>query len=85
MPWTLIYSERAYHQIHDLPDMVRNRIARKLEAVAEDPFLHVRKLKDAPLYSVRVGEYPVLCAISTMKVIICVVKMEHRKNVYRDI
>jgi len=85
MPWTLIYSPRAFHHIRDIPDSSRERIIKKLEAVADNPLLHLRKLKDSPLYSVRIGEYRVLCALSTKKLIVCVVKIGHRKNVYKDV
>lgn len=85
MPWTLIYSPRAFHQIRDLPEATRKRVLEKLEGLADKPLLHLWKLKDSPLYSFRTGDYRVLCALSTKKLIICVVKIGHRKNVYKDI
>lgn len=85
MPWTLIYSPRAFHQIRDLSEATRKRVLEKLEGLADKPLLHLRKLKDSPLYSFRTGDYRVLCALSTKKLIICVVKIGHRKNVYKDI
>lgn len=85
MPWTLIYSPKALHQLKDLQNEDRVRIIRKLEALTGDPYPHIRRLRDRPLYSVRVGGFRVILALLPDKVIVCVVKVGRRKSVYKDI
>ena len=85
MPWTLIYSPGALHQLKSLHKADHVRIIRKLETLTGDPYPHIRRLRDRPLYSVRVGEFRIILALLQDKVIICVVKVGHRKNVFQDI
>ncbi len=85
MPWTLIYSPNAVRQLRGLNEGVRVRIVRKLETLTDDPYLHVRRLRDSPLYSLRSGEYRVILSILPKKILICVVKVGHRRNIYHEI
>ena len=85
MPWTIIYSPKAVHQLKSLQKDDQVPIVRKLEALTGDPYFSIRRLKDRPLYSVRIGEIRVILALLTDKVIICVVEVGHRKSVYQDI
>jgi len=85
MPWTIIYSPKAVHQLKSLQKDDQVRIIRKLEALTGDPYPHVRRLRDRPLHSVRVGGFRVILTLFPDKVIICAIKGDRRKNVYQDI
>jgi hypothetical protein len=48
-----------------------------------DPFLYVSRLLDQDLYKLRVGDYRVLMTIQHTKLIMIVVEVSHRRNVYK--
>jgi len=45
----------------------------------------VYRLTDSPLYSVHVGEYRVILDIVHQKLLILVVRVGHRRNIYQKI
>ncbi|MET3615265.1 mRNA interferase RelE/StbE [Rhizobium aquaticum] len=89
MAWTIEYNAAARKSVERLDSEVRKRIKRFLEervAVLEDP----RQIGDAlkgtalgHLWRYRVGDYRVLCDIQDNKLVVLVVDIDHRKQVYR--
>lgn len=75
----------AARQIARLAKDVRVRVARKIEALAADPRPHgVKQLHgEEQLYRVRVGDYRVIYQIKTDRLIVVIVRVGHRKDVYR--
>ena len=61
------------------------RIIQALEQIQDDPVKSVYRLKDSPLYSVHGGEYRVIPDIIHQKLIILVVRVGHRRNIYEKI
>ncbi|RQD82628.1 MAG: type II toxin-antitoxin system RelE/ParE family toxin [Methanocalculus sp. MSAO_Arc2] len=63
------------------------RIVGALEDLSEEerPEFFVKRLTDSPLYSLRVGSYRVILAISHEQCVILAVKIAHRRNAYRDL
>ena len=55
-------------------------------SISEDPQRQIKKLKgqSMPLYSFRVGDYRVIMLIERTSMVIFVIEISHRKNVYRD-
>jgi mRNA interferase RelE/StbE len=72
----------------DLAPIPKNdvlRIMSAIEALADDPRPpQSRKLSGAEKYRLRCGVYRVLYEIYDDVLIVCVVKVGHRKEVYRD-
>ena len=89
MAWTIEYNAAARKSVEKLDREVRKRIKRFLEervALLEDP----RQIGDAlkgkalgHLWRYRVGDYRVLCDIQDNKLIVLVVDIDHRKQIYR--
>ena len=59
------------------------RIDKKLHEISDDPFLYVTKIVGLEFYKLRLGEYRVLMSISKNSLIIMVVEISHRRNVYK--
>ena len=59
------------------------RIDKKLHEISDDPFLYVTKLVGLEFYKLRLGDYRVLMSISKNSLIIMVVEISHRRNVYK--
>ncbi|MSQ93983.1 MAG: type II toxin-antitoxin system RelE/ParE family toxin [Gemmataceae bacterium] len=82
----LITKPAAEKQIARLSAQVRRRIYDALDGLCENPRPRgCVKLKDAAdLWRIRVGEYRVVYTIEDDKLIVLVVRVAHRKDVYRD-
>ena len=61
------------------------RILEKMKLVSENPFHYVKRLKGVPLYSLRTGKYRVIMSIERTNLLILVVDVGRRKNVYDDL
>jgi len=87
MPSTLIYAPRALKDLEKLPRGVSRRILTALERLAEeeDPERSVKRLRNSPLYSLRVGAYRVILDIRRDKITIFVLRARPRRNVYYDL
>ena len=77
------FPDNARRQFLGLEKGSKRRIAAALERIRIKPELYVTKLVGDPAYKLRVGDYRVLMDIYKGKLIILVLKVGHRKNVYR--
>jgi len=67
------------------PDI--NRISEKIDSLAEElPNLEITKLKgDNPFHRIRVGDYRIIYEIQDAVLVILIVKVGHRKDIYRNL
>jgi mRNA interferase RelE/StbE len=83
--YEIFFSPSAAKDLRDLPKQIQQRIDEKFVSLAQDPrpFGSI-KLKGADdLYRFRVGDYRVIYEIADEKLIVLVIKIAHRKEVYR--
>jgi mRNA interferase RelE/StbE len=87
MPYTLMYAARALKDLEKLSGEANSRILKALERLAEedDPERSVKRLRNSPLYSLRVGSYRVILDIRREKITIFVLRARPRRNVYHDL
>lgn len=88
MAWTVEISSTAAKQIGKLDRQVQSRILRFLReklATEEDPRRLGKPLRGekAELWRYRVGNYRVICQIQEWRVMVLVLQVGHRKDVYR--
>ena len=88
MVWTIEYSPDAIRQLNKLDQPVRRRIFRYLEE-------HIQKCKNprhfgealtanlSRLWRYRVGDFRIICEIQDEKVIVLVLTIGHRREVYK--
>ena len=79
----LAYSKQALKQLKKLDKNLQDRILNVLERSRIRPFSHVKKVVGSPFYRLRVGEYRIIAEIKEEKLIILVIKVGHRKRVYK--
>ena len=82
MPYEIIYSDRAADDLASLYATTAKRIKKRLDAVKSDPHIYVKRLGGVKLFSLRVGDYRVIMDIKNNKMIIFVVTIGHRREVY---
>jgi len=86
MAWTIEFAESAAKTLGKLDKPVAQRIVKFLrERVATDPKDAGEALKGnlAPMWRYRVGDYRIICDIVDESVKVIVVKIGHRKEVYK--
>ena len=81
--YEIIFSAKSIKQLKKLEEIIQKRIIRALERIRIRPEAHVTKLVDDPGYKLRVGDYRVLLDIDKGKLLILVIKVGHRKSIYK--
>lgn len=76
----------AVRQLRKLPTSVQERIAGRIEQLAIDPRPRgsIKLQGEDDLYRIRVGDYRVIYAIRDDELIVLVLRVGHRREVYRD-
>lgn len=82
--YNLEWKRSAAKDLKSLPSDVRARVLRAVEQLVENPFPHgVKKLAGSEhSYRIREGSYRVLYTVTKATLIIEIVKIGHRKDVY---
>ena len=83
MIYALIYSELVLKQLKKLNKEMQQRILHSLERCRIRPQAHVKRLVGVEYFRLRVGDYRIILDIQDDKLIIFVVELGHRKNVYK--
>lgn len=82
--YTIIIAPRAKKEIDKLQPNIKERIGNALLLLAEDPFIGKALKADLEgLYSYRVGDYRIIYDIVRRSLIVQVLKVMHRREVYR--
>ena len=79
----VVFSNKAERQLKKLEKEMHARIISCLERARIRPEAHFKKLVEEDAYSLRVGCYRVIADIERKKLIILVLKLGHRKKVYK--
>lgn len=83
MTYGIIFSDSALKQLKKLEKNVQKRIISTLERIKIRPQAHVTKLVGDPGYRLRMGDYRVILDIDEGNLIILVIKIAHRKKIYK--
>jgi len=74
----------AIKEIENIPKKDRLRIIKRVQALADDPRpTGCEKLSGQERYRVRQGTYRIVYSISDFELIIIVIKVGHRRDIYR--
>ena len=80
--YDLIYSDEARKQLKKLNKELQIRILNTLERIRLRPHSYIKKLVGDPYFSLRSGDYRIILDIQDNKLIIFVIEVGHRKNIY---
>lgn len=83
MIYSLAYSELSLKQLKKLNKDIRVRIISTLERIKIRPRHNVLRLVGSPYYRLRVGDYRVILDIKDDKLIILVIEVGHRRDIYK--
>ena len=85
MAYSIEFKKSAQKEIANLPKRMQRRVVSAIKALADEPRPKtVRKLVGGEdYYRLRVGEYRVVYQIIDQVLLICIIRVRHRKDVYR--
>jgi len=83
--WRLRIDPRAERELASLPDDVRRRIARRIDALQIEPRPRgCQKLAGHDgIYRIRAGDYRILYRIADAVLVVMVIRIGHRRDIYR--
>ena len=74
----------ARRDLAKLPTDVLRRVDAHILALAEDPYPPgAKKLQGSEFFRVRVGDYRILYTVERRRLVILVVRVGHRRDIYR--
>jgi mRNA interferase RelE/StbE len=76
-------SKNAEKQLYKLQKETQVRIVNSLERIRIRPYHYIKKLVGDPYFRLRVGKYRIILDIKENKLIIYVIEIGHRKNIYK--
>ena len=80
----IFWTKKSLSQMKELPYTISKRIYDKVTMLADNPLsLNVKHLVGLPYYRLRVGDYRIIFDIQKMKIIILILKIGHRKDIYK--
>ena len=85
MSYQIFFTDIAKKHLKRLEKGDQERIIKSLERIRIRPEAHVTKLVGDSGYKLRVGDYRIILEIEKEKLIILVLIIGHRKNIYRKI
>jgi len=80
--YTVIISKKADGQLRKLEKDIQERILSVLERVRTRPETHFQRLVGSDTYKLRVGDYRIIADIDKGNLIVLVLEIGHRKNIY---
>ncbi|MBS1768468.1 MAG: type II toxin-antitoxin system RelE/ParE family toxin [Acidobacteria bacterium] len=84
--YAIEFVKSARKDFEKLPARIRERIVEALTVLSLNPYselLKVKKLKGAELFRIRLGDYRVVYEVRKKQLVVVVIKVGHRSEVYR--
>lgn len=82
MTYEVLFSDLALKQLKKLDSEIRERIIAALGRIRIRPDFHLRKLVGDEGYRLRVTNYRVILDIDKQQLVILILRIGHRRNVY---
>lgn len=85
MPYSILFTSRARRDLDGLARAVQRRLRTHIDRLAANPIpAGAKKLHgDELYYRIRVGDYRVVYQVEGRQLVVVIVKIGHRREVYR--
>jgi mRNA interferase RelE/StbE len=86
--YTIVFTDDAKKDLRRLEKQIISRIFEKVKELTSNKFgnLNIKKLKSKDhLYRLRMGDYRIVYCIKHVKIIVYVVAVGHRKDIYSNL
>ena len=87
MKYRIEVKRSAAKALKKIPKPDRKRISEKIDSLSDDlPSPEITKMKgDNPFHRIRVGDYRIIYEVQDEVLVILIVKVGHRKDIYRNL
>jgi len=84
--YSLLLKKSAEKELRKLPTNIRLAVTKKIQALKKDPYPNgVTKLRGADdLYRMRHTTYRIIYSVDNGELVVWIIKVAHRREVYRD-
>ncbi len=82
MKYNLKIQKNAQKSLAKISEPFQSKIIDKIYTLANDPFYNAKKLIGREAYRIRIGNYRVIYEIINDELVILIVDIGHRKNIY---
>ncbi len=83
--YELVFRKSVAKDLRAIPNADVGRILNRLRALADDPSPPgCERLSGQPRYRIRPGRYRIVYEIEDARLVVLVVRVAHRRDVYRD-
>ncbi len=82
MKYNLQITRNAQKALAKIAEPFQTNIIEKISALANDPYCNTKKLSGREAYRIRVGNYRVIYEIKNNELIVLVINIGHRKDIY---
>ena len=79
----IVVLPNAKKDLKKLPKNIVDIIIKKIYSIKDNPLRYIERLKQSPLWKLRMGDYRAILQINTKENIINVLKIGHRKEIYK--
>jgi len=83
MVYELEFTDTFRRQFSKLEKLIKQRIITALERIRIRPDYFVKRLVGSPYHRLRIGDYRIILDIKHNKLIILVMELGHRRNIYK--
>lgn len=84
MTYAVVLTDRARKQLLELPKKIQAAIAQAIDDLSDGLNHHCKKLAGSNgSYRLRVGNYRIIFQIERAELVVMVIKIAHRRDVYR--
>ena len=81
--YEIIFTAKAKKQFGKFNKTIQQRIDNSLKRIRIRPEAYITRLVGEQIYKFRIGDYRILMDIDNGKLIILIIKIAHRKEVYK--
>ena len=86
MAYSVIFAKRASKRLERMDNMAARRIIAAAEALGDNPRPRgARKIEGHDQWRIRVGDYRIIYEVHNYQLVVLVVKVGHRRDVYRGL
>lgn len=84
MAYIVQFKPAALRNLERLPTDIQLRIARAIDALAQDPFPpSSKKMRGLDAHRIRIGDYRVVYQVHARQLLVLIIRVGHRREVYR--
>ncbi|MFW5846577.1 MAG: type II toxin-antitoxin system RelE family toxin [Nanoarchaeota archaeon] len=81
--YSIVLADKFKKQLKKIPKQEQERIGKVIERIKIRPFSHAERIVGSPHFRVRSGDYRIIINIKQKVLIIYVLEVGHRKNIYK--